>query len=546
MAALFLFCSDALRAQVKKDSSGKVPITIVNNKTFESYKTDSFSYYKFIGDVQFRHGTDLLFCDTALLDQERNNLTAYGNVKIVQENGTTAMSDYLNYQGNTKKAYMRGDVSLTNGADNLWTEELDYFLTTKIGNYYQGGTLQSGSTTVSSTLGTYNANLKESRFTDDVFVTDTAYNIESKDLGYNTETKLMRFFDSSVVTNENSVLHTASGNYDSKNQVAHFNSRSSVLNEEQYIEGDTLNYNKQTGLGDAAGNVIVIDTAQHATLYCGKAFYNDKAKTILAVDKPVMKRVQGNDSLFTRADTFYGAHLVMKKEKIRPAAGRAILKPSGKQTKKMVPPADSVGVLRDSVVLVPDTTSPRYYSGFHHVKMFSDSLQGKCDSVSFNGRDSVILMMKTPILWSRKSQITGDTVIAFLKNGKVDKVVVPNEALIVSRTGPEKANLFSQVQGRTLIAYLVNEELDHAIVKPEAESIYYPTDESGAYIGGSQSKSEKMTVFFAHGDIEKLLLEQEVKTTMTPFSKMNIDAMKLSRFQWLEEQRPLSIEELFK
>jgi lipopolysaccharide export system protein LptA len=530
--------------QVKKDSAGKVPITIVNNRTFESYKTDSFSFYKFIGDVQFRHGTDLLFCDTALLDQERNNLTAYGNVKIVQDNGTTAMSNYLNYQGNTKKAYMRGDVSLTNGTDNLWTEELDYFLTTKTGNYYQGGTLQSGSTTVSSTLGTYNANLKESRFTDDVFVTDTAYNIESKDLGYNTETKMMRFFDSSVVVNESSVLRTASGNYDSKNQVAHFNSRSSVQNE-QYIEGDTLNYNKQTGLGDAAGNVIVIDTAQHATLYCGKAFYNDKAKTILAVGKPVMKRVQGNDSLFTRADTFYGAHLVMKKEKIKPSVNKVSAKPSKNKLKKPDALSDTASLVRDTVVLVPDTTSPRYYSGFHHVKIFSDSLQGKCDSISFNGKDSLILMMKTPILWSRKSQITGDTIIAFLKEGKVDKVVVPNDALIVSRTGPEKANLFNQVQGRTLIAYLVNDELDHAIVKPEAESIYYPSDESGAYIGASQSKSERMKIFFLKGDINKLLLEQEVKQTLSPFSKIDINAMKLSRFQWLEDQRPLSIEELF-
>ena len=111
----------------------------------------------------------------------------------------------------------------------------------------------------SSTLGTYNTQSKEARFTDQVFVTDTAYNIESKDLGYNTESKMMRFFDTTIVTNESSVLRTSKGIYDSKHQIANFTVRSSILNEEQYIEGDTLDYNKVSGLGKAIGKVIVLD-----------------------------------------------------------------------------------------------------------------------------------------------------------------------------------------------------------------------------------------------------------------------------------------------
>ncbi len=527
----------------KADTSGKIPITIVDNKTMEAFKTDSNSYFKFIGNVQFQHGTDMLYCDTAILNQERNNLEAFGNVKIVQANGTTVLSDYLSYTGNIKKAYLRGNVALTSGNDNLWTEELDYYLNTKVGNYYQGGTLQSGSTTVSSTLGTYNAQTKEARFVDQVMVTDTAYNIESKDLGYNTESKMMRFFDSSVVTNESSVLRTSQGIYDSKNQIANFTTRSSILNEEQFIVGDTLNYNKQTGLGNAFGDVIVFDTAQKSTLYCGKAFYNDKLKTLLAIEKPVLKRVDNKDSLYVRADTFFSAHFVMKTDTLKSTKKETVNKGNKKPVKSGA--SDKVTTFKTNFVTTADTTSPKYYTGFHHVLIFSDSLQGKCDSICFTGKDSLMLMMKEPVLWSRRSQITGDTIIAYIDSGKVQKVVVPNEALIVSRSGPEKANLFNQVQGKTLVAYLVNEELDHATVKPDAESIYYPTDESGAYIGVSQSKSERMKIFFSKGDIDKLLLEQEIKQTLSPLNKIDIPTMRLSRFQWLEELRPTSIAELF-
>lgn len=523
-------------AQKKIDTSGKIPINILKNNYMEGIKTDSNSYFKFVGDVQFQHGTDMLYCDSAILNQEKNNLEAFGNVKIVQANGTTAMSDYLSYTGNIKKAYLKGNVSLSTSNDNLWTEELDYYLITKVGNYYHGGTLQSGSTTLSSNLGTYNAQKKEARFVEDVLVNDTAFNIESKDLGYNTETKMMRFFDSSTVTNTSSVLRTTVGMYDSKNQIAEFITRSSILNNEQYIEGDSLFYNKKTGLGKALGNVIVLDTAQQATLYCGSAFYNDRLKTLLATDKPVLKRVQESDSLFTRADTFYSAHFSVKKELQKKSTSN-----KGAKKKKNI----AVYEFHSELISIADTTSPKYYSGYHNVRIFSDSLQGKCDSVCFSGKDSTMRLMKNPVLWSRKSQISGDTIIAFIQSGKVSKVVVPNDALIVSRSGPEQANLYNQVQGKTLIAYMVNEALDNAIVKPDAESIYYPTDDSGAYIGVSQSQSERMKIFFKEGKINKLLLEQEVKQTLSPLNKIDIPNMRLSRFKWLDEYRPKSIIELF-
>lgn len=531
-----------VRAQITKDSSGKIPIDILKNQFMEGIKMDSSSFFKFTGDVLFQHGTDLLYCDTAILNQEKNNLEAFGNVKIVQANGTTVQSDYLSYTGNIKKAYLRGNVSLNSGQDNLWTEELDYYLNTKIGNYYQNGTLQSGSTTVSSTLGTYNTQTKEARFVDQVFVTDTAYNIESKDLGYNTESKMMRFFDSTVVTNESSVLRTSKGIYDSKNQIANFTVRSSILNKEQYIEGDSLDYNKITGLGKAVGKVIVLDTAEKSTLYCGQAFYNDKQKTLLAIEKPVLKRVSDKDSIFVRADTFYSAHYNSKTDTLTTttpstAKGKRV-KPNKKNTENPSTP-------QVKVVTQADTTSPKYYTGYHHVKIFSDSLQGKCDSICFAGKDSLMLMMKTPIVWSRRSQITGDTIIAFIDSGKIQKIRVPNDALIVSRSGPEQADLFNQIQGQTLTAFLKNDELDYAIVRPNAECIYYPTDDAGAYIGASEAQSERMKIFFAKGEIDKILMEQEVKQKLSPINKINIPSMRLSRFQWLEEQRPKSIATLF-
>jgi hypothetical protein len=83
------------------------------------------------------------------------------------------------------------------------------------------------------------------------------------------------------------------------------------------------------------------------------------------------------------------------------------------------------------------------------------------------------------------------------------------------------------------------------VVYPNAEAIYYSKDDDGAYLGVQQAQSERMRVFFENKEMSKIVLEQDVKQTMTPLQKANIAAMKLSRFQWLADKRPQSIAELF-
>lgn len=541
-------------SQKPADTSGKVPVDIIHTTYFEFRQTDSGSVNKFIGDVQFRQGTDLLFCDSAYLVKEKNNIQAFGNVRIQQANGTEVLADYMSYTGNAKTAFLRGNVSLTNGTDNLWTEELTYNLTTRVGIYARGGTLQNGATTVSSINGLYNGKDKEARFTDSVFVTDPQYTIVSKDLGYNTESGIMRFFDSSVVSNPTSILHASNGTYDSRRQSAHFTSRSSIQNNQQYIEADTIHYDRVSGDGLAMGNVVVLDTQQHSTLYCGRALYNERRRSILATIKPVLKQSHGNDSLFTRADTFFSEHIKtadtskiastpQKEESTKSSKTKKAKTAQAQQpTEKTGQPAQIKFAGIDADV---DTTAPRYYIGYHHVRIFSDSLQGKCDSISFSMKDSTMKMMKNPVVWTRKSQLTGDMIIAYMDSGKVRKIYIPENALLVSQSGPPKAQLYDQVQGKTLTANLINNALTDAVIKPNAESIFYPTDDSGAYIGASQAQSERMKAFFNERKIDKILLEQEVRQTLTPMKQVDIPNMRLSRFKWLDSLRPRSIYELF-
>lgn len=538
LLSILVLASWQVQAQVpKKDSANKVNIEIISAGYQEYIQTDSVPYNKLVNNVELKQENNLMYCDSAYVNLQSNNFEAFGNVMIVQPDGTQAMSDYLKYTGNTRKAFMKGNVSLTDGKDNLWTDEITYDMATKVGVYANGGTLQSENTTVTSNSGVYNVKMKDARFTGDVHVYDPEYIIVSDDMGYNTETKITTFFAPSVVTSDSSVLKTTCGTYNSKQQVAHFPCRSSIITKEQDLVADSLYYNKTSGKARARRNVVAIDTTQKLTLYCQTADMDERRKTTLATIKPVMKKMNGDDSLFIRADTFFMAPVYAIRDSIR------IVKTVGKGKKK-----------REIVEMVADTTTPdvpvdsadlRYFIGYHHVKIFSDSMQGRCDSIAYSQKDSIMKMMYDPILWSRKSQITGDTILLYTDSNKLRKMYVPDKAFVVSQSGPDKAQLYDQVQGKTLTGFFENNAMREVLVKPNAEAIYFAKDDNDAYIGVEEVNSVRMRIMFKEQKIEYIFFEQDVKQKMTPLDKADLPSLRLSRFKWLESKRPKSLKEIF-
>ena len=541
-------------------SSDKITIHILNNRVVTFTKTDSGDFFRFIGDVVMQQGTDTLYCDSLIQNKTTNILEAFSNVRIAQEGGTQGLCDYLRYTASQKLAYMRGNVSLTDGKNKLWSDDLTYNLGTKIGVYNNNGTLEADSTIVTSSRGEYNVKSKEARFAGNAIIKDPQYHTKSDDMSYNTETKMTHFFAKSIVVGDSgrSILQTSGGYYDSHAGLAYFNTPSSLWYYAQYIEADTLYYNKTSGLGYAHGHVIAVDTSHHSTIYCGRATYYQKRRVMWAVQKPVLEQVNGRDTLYIRADTFYSAPMASNKilaEKTKTgdstAANISVLKKNNtgiaeqpkkiKKKKQILLPETKTFVDTSAA----DSTAPLCFVGYHHVRIFSDSLQGVCDSISYTQSDSMMRMIYNPVAWSRNSQITGDTIIMQLDSSHIKSITVPNNAFIVSLAGPEGSGLYDQIQGRTLKGYFKKNTITNLHISPNAEAIYYTKDEHNAFLGVSEAKSVKMNIFFVNQKIKKILFEKDVHQKLTPLDKADLPNEKLSRFKWLIDRRPKSKEELF-
>lgn len=543
------------------DTSDKITVQIIHADLLEPLATDTGSIQRLLGDVQLIQGTTQMFCDSAHIDLEKNNLEAFGAVKIVQPGGTQVEGDYVRYTGNAKLAYLYGNVALTDGKATLFTEELTYNSGTKIGTYSLGGTLQNGVTQLSSNSGMYNLNTKDSRFTGEVSVTDPQYNVISDDLGYNTGTELVNFYAHSVVNNsDGSVLNTNQGVYDKLGGVADFLKRTSMQKGEQYIEGNKLHYNMKRSTGTASGEVIVIDTAQHTTLWCGKAWYWGRSRRMLATEHPLLRKENGKDSLYIAADTFYSApdaRFVSKITAVHPrdtfsngdssrprSAGRAERRRSGRTAVISTGTSPGTKPIAEAEEPLADSTAPRFVTGYRNVRIWSDSLQGHCDSLTYSRYDTTLRLMVEPVVWSRRSQISGDTILLYTDSTRVRQLYIPEKAFLTSRSGPDKAQLYDQIQGKTLTANFENGEIHDMVIWPAAESIYFAKDDGGAYIGVNESQSERMRVFFEDGTIRIIKFEQQVTQTLTPMRQAALPSMRLSRFRWREDERPKSLEDL--
>jgi lipopolysaccharide export system protein LptA len=216
----------------------------------------------------------------------------------------------------------------------------------------------------------------------------------------------------------------------------------------------------------------------------------------------------------------------------------------------------------DSIAHLPPTDSTlRYILGYHHVRIFSDSLQAVCDSLYYSTKDSIFRLFYNPVAWgSGNYQITGDTMYMYTKNKKADRLYVFENGLTINRVAK---NLYNQLKGTTINCFFHNGDIDFIRAKGNAESIYYVQDEGKAYTGANRAHADIIDMIFepkrdSAGNIEldsvgkpkgkelnRVVLRSDAEGTMIPMRRVNPDDMILRGFKWQEKRRPKSKQQMF-
>ncbi len=272
----------------------------------------------------FSHDGAILTCDSAVLYQERNFFEAFGNVRINQGDTLNIYSDFLNYDGNAKKAHLDNNVKLVDRENTLTSNVLDYDMVAKIGEYKDGGKLVNKDATITSETGFYFSNTRDAYFKTDVLVvTAEKATITSDNLRYNTLTNWTYFYGPTNIKSKDDNLYTENGAYNTKSENALFGKNNLYTNGSRSLKGDSLYYYGKIGYGKAVKNITFRDTKDQ-TLLKGQLgeYYRPEERVVVTQkayvgigtkDSITVNEKKIPDTLWLGADTLETQQVLVKK-----------------------------------------------------------------------------------------------------------------------------------------------------------------------------------------------------------------------------------------
>lgn len=538
---LSLGLAPALRAQVTviagNDTSQVVLIKKADRLRYE--KKDSATELQMLaGNVFLQQENTKFYCDSAVIDRKTGIVEAFGKVHINDADSIHTYSDYLIYYSDTRKAFLKKNVKLTDGKSVLTTNDLEYDTDTKIGIYTNGGKVVSEKTVLTSQEAIYYGDMKDVYFKKNVKMRDPQYDLDTDSLVYNSDSQIATFITKTHIKADSGRrdIVTSEGYYDLKNKNARFGKRPVIKDGTTFVTGEDVGFDDVSGESYARGNAVFRDTAQGIAILANSLQANKKKNTLLATQHPLMILQQEKDSVYITADTLYSDRLTSIKD-----YQRTFLQPHGSGRDSLQAETDSL--LKPVLLDVNDTSNRnRYIQAYHHVRIFSDSLQAVCDSLFYSGVDSVFRLFNNPVAWSNGSQVTGDTMYLFTRNKKPQRIQVFDNGLMINRTAE---NYFNQLKGNTINGYFIDGNIDFLRAKGTAESIYYAQDEDSSYAGVNRSTADIIDMFFLNKELSRVVFRSDVNGTMYPFRQVNHEEMRVRGFHWLDKRRPKTKFELF-
>lgn len=495
----FIIISLLLASSLNLSAQKKSKVHIKHADSFKYDEKRGKNIQMLIGGVIMRQDSTYFYCDSAYLNDKTNSFEAFGKVHIDVNDTVDLYGDRLFYEGKTKIAELFNHVKLVDSKTILTTEHLVYNRITKMAFYDAGATIVNLDNTLSSKRGFYDTKARVFYFQKDVVLTNPDSETYSDTLIYNTNNETAYFNGPTVIRGQESIIYCEEGWYDTKNDFSKLTKRPSISNSGQIMKADSLLYDNKNFFGRAYGHVVIHDTTRKIIIRGKRGeLWDDKGLSYIT-DRAMAITYDGSDSLFIHADTMW-VHFDKKRD-----------------VKSM--------------------------SAYNNVRFYREEFQGKCDSMAYNLYDSTIRMYDAPVLWSRKNQLTADSIHIVTANKGIDSLIMFNTAFIVSN---DTMDSYNQIKGKNMVGYFRNNEIYKIEVDGNAQTVYYIREEDGYLIGINIAESSTMEIRFQESDIKSLSYESQATETMYPEADIPAEQRQLKGFSWQQSARPRSKLDIFR
>lgn len=470
----------------------------VTGDVLKNLVKDGQQVFRYLNNVNILHEGAIMTCDSAYVYKKTNTVEAYGHV-IVTKDDSRLYGDYLHYDGNTSAGRVEGkEVKLIQKDANLVTDII-YFNTKNNSAYYlTKGILTNPDNRMISQRGYYFSKLKRYNFAGNVEMEGKDGRLFTDSLDYDTQAEIVNFFGPTRIYNKENYVYCEKGWYNRKNGQSNFFINAFIHQKANKIYGEDIYYDKAKGYAQIVNKVAIVDTTNKFTVFGGKAIYWDVEKKAIIEQKPMLMAVSEGDTLFLRSD-------------------------------KMLMNSYADNSLPDSVF--------RIVKALGKVAYYKKDLQGRCDSIVYNTRDSVASFFVEPVLWSENNQMTADSIKAYSsKDNKIRRMDFDGNAFSVAK---EDSIHYNQIKGKSMVAFFKNGQLNRLDVKGNGQAVYYLRDE-GEIAAVNKAESTDLTAFFKNRKPSRILFKVKPISVFYPIEKVDYEEVTLKGFRWLDNIRPKS------
>ena len=493
--------ADTSKTTKKQPENKKTKVYLLHADEGQADKLARPDVQVLIGNVKMRHDSMYMYCDSALIFEKTNSVEAFSNVRMEQGDTLFIYGDYLYYDGMTQIAQLRENVKMINRNTTLLTDSLNYDRLYDLGYYFEGGTLMDEENVLTSDWGEYSPATKQSVFNHDVKLVNPKFVLTSDTLRYNTENKIAVILGPSNIVSDNNHIYSERGFYNTMTEQAELLDRSILTNQGKKLVGDSLFYDRLAGYGEAFDNVKMTDTINKNMLTGDYCFYNELTDSAFATKRAVAIDYSQGDSLFMHGDTL-----------------------------QMV----SYNLNTDSLY--------RLMKAYHKVRMYRTDVQGVCDSLVYNSKDSCMTMYVDPILWNEGQQLLGEQIKIYMNDSTIDWAHIINQALTVEM---KDSIHYNQVSGKEMKAYFENGDMRHIEVIGNVLTAFYPEEKDSTMTGFNCLEGSLLHLYMKDKKMEKGLFVGKSNGTMYPMDQIPPDKLRLPAFSWFDYVRPLNKEDIF-
>ncbi len=489
---LLLFFSFSLSAQFNRNE-------YVEILQADELSSDQPGVQNLIGHVKLKQGSLLLNCDKARIEDKTNDFTAEGRVYMNKKDSLRIYCDRMNYIAAKKLTIFSGNVKMISDKTTLTTDLL-YYENESGKVYYQNKAhIIQEKTKIWSDKGYYVAAKKMISLKSNVVVKSEDFSIMSDTLDYHTGTKVTYFHGPSRITTKTGIITCEKGYFDNIKDEAVFKKNAKVIDKTMILTADSIYRNNKTKISHAHGNVRATDTTDNVTITGEHGIFIEKGGKSLMTGKALLEQMIDGDTLFLHADTLRAVNDEKKKDK-------------------------------------------KVYA-YHHVKFLKSDMQGKCDSLTYFPSDSLIRLFKNPIIWTNKSQISGEYIEILLYSNKIHELRIKKNGFIISENGP---GAYDQIKGRDMVGYFENSKMSKMKVTGNGETVYFAKEKDSSYTGVNKAECSSLMILFKDNQVSRIKFYQKPDATFYPIHEVDLEKMKLKNFMWRIEEKPNSIEDLFK